>query len=181
MLRVDGGIADMGEPAADDTSNLLYTAEQAMVLGADAVIIMAFSGSHDEHVSLARVAHLSAECEKIGLVLIAESIPGGWGQEVPWTAENVAKGARIAVELGADMIKTMCPGPTDEFAGVVEACGAPVVALGGPKMDNEDDVVEMASGVVSAGAAGVAIGRNVWGSEDLKNMVPRLLQAVHGT
>ena len=180
VLRVDGGIADMGEPATDDTSTLLYTAEQAMVLGADAIIVMAFSGAHDEHVSLSRLAHLSAECEKIGMVLIAESIPGGWAQEVPWTVENVAKGTRIATELGADMIKTMCPGPTDEFTEVVEACGVPVLALGGPRMDHEDDVIEMASGVVEAGAAGVAIGRNVWGSRDPKNMVTRLMQAVHG-
>ena len=53
-----------------------------MVLGADAIIVMAFSGAHDEHVSLSRLAHLSAECEKIGMVLIAESIPGGWGQDL---------------------------------------------------------------------------------------------------
>lgn len=180
VLRVDGGLADLGEPAPDDTSSLLYSAEQAMILGADAVIVMAFSGAHDEHVSLTRLAHLSAECEKIGMVLIAESIPGGWGQQVPWSTENVAKGARIATELGADMIKTMCPGSTDEFDEVVESCDAPILALGGPKMDHEDDVIEMAAGVVGAGAAGVAIGRNVWGSEDPKNMVTRLLQAVHG-
>jgi DhnA family fructose-bisphosphate aldolase class Ia len=179
VLRIDGGLADMGDPSPDDISSLLYTAEEAMVLGADAVIIMVFPGTHDEHLSLGRLARLSAEAEKIGLCVIAESIPGGWAQEVPWTTENVGKGARIAVELGADIIKTMCPGPTAEFAEVIAACPAPVVALGGPKVDNEDDVVATAAGVVAAGAAGVAIGRNVWGSDDPTALIGRLLGAVH--
>jgi DhnA family fructose-bisphosphate aldolase class Ia len=180
VLRVDGGIADMGEPASSDTSSLLYTAEQAMVLGADAVVIMIFPGTPDEDRSLGRLAALSAECELLGLPVMAESIPGGWSQLVPWTPENVGRGARIAIELGADIVKTMCPGPTEEFGEVVAACPGPVVALGGPKADSEDDVVEMASGVVAAGGAGVAIGRNVWGSDDPAALVRRLRVAVHG-
>jgi DhnA family fructose-bisphosphate aldolase class Ia len=141
---------------------------------------MIVPGTSYEQRSLGRLARLSAECELLGLPVMAESIPGGWGQEVPWTAENVAKGARIAIELGADMVKTLCPGPTEEFAEVVEACPGPVVALGGPKLDNEDEVVAMAAGVVAAGGAGVAIGRNVWGSGDPAKLVGRLREAVHG-
>jgi DhnA family fructose-bisphosphate aldolase class Ia len=180
VLRIDGGISDLGGPPSEDTSSLLYKAEEAMVLGADAVVIMIFPGTSDEHRSLGRLARLSAECELLGLPVMAESIPGGWGQEVPWTAENIGKGARIAIELGADMVKTLCPGPTEEFAEVVEACPGPVVALGGPKLDNEDEVVAMAAGVVAAGGAGVAIGRNVWGSDDPAALVGRLRVAVHG-
>ena len=59
-------------------------------------------------------------------------------------------------------------------------CPAPVVALGGPKVDDEDQVVALARGVVEAGGAGVAFGRNVWGSNDPGALVGRLLDAVHG-
>ena len=170
----------MGEPASKEKTSLLYTAEQAMVLGADAVVIMIFPGTPEEERSLGRLAALSAECELLGLPVMAESIPGGWPQHVPWTPENVGRGARIAIELGADIVKTMCPGPTAEFGEVVAACPGPVVALGGPKADSEDDVVEMAHGVVAAGGAGVAIGRNVWGSDDPAALVRRLREAVHG-
>ena len=180
VLRVDGGIADLGGPASGDTSSLLYTAEQAMVLGADGVVLMIFPGTPDEDRSLGRLAALSAECELLGMPVMAESIPGGWPQLVPWTPENVGRGARIAIELGADIVKTMCPGPTDEFSEVVEACPGPVVALGGPKAESEDDVVETARGVVAAGGAGVAIGRNVWSSDDPAALVRRLREAVHG-
>ena len=107
---------------------------------------MVFPGTPDEERSLGRLARLSAECEQLGLLVMAESIPGGWPRTVPWTAENVGRGARIAVELGADIVKTMCPGPPEEFAAVAEACPAPVVALGGPKVDDEDQVVALARG-----------------------------------
>ena len=180
VLRVDGGISELGDPPSGDTSSLLYRAEEAMVLGADAVVIMTFPGTPDEERSLNRLARLSAECELLGLPVMAESIPGGWPQTVPWTAENVGRGARIAIELGADIVKTMCPGPTDEFAEVAQACPAPVVALGGPKVDNEDEIVQLARGVVEAGGAGVAFGRNVWGSADPAALIGRLLDAVHG-
>lgn len=180
ILRVDGGIADMGDPRHSDESDLLYRAEEAMALGADAVVIMVFPGSPDEGLSLNRLARLSAECELLGLPVMAESIPGGWAQHVPWTTENVAKGARISVELGADIVKTLCPGSTEEFNLIADSCPAPVVVLGGPKSDREDDVVELAQGVVKAGAAGVAVGRNVWGSDDPGGLVQRLMGAVHG-
>lgn len=180
VLRVDGGISELGGPPESDESSLLYSAQQAMVLGADAVIIMVFPGTPDESRSLGRLARLSAECELLGLPVIAESIPGGWGQAVAWTPETVAQGARISIELGADMVKTVCPGPTADFAEVAEACAGPVVALGGPKTDDEDEVVATARGVVEAGGAGVAIGRNVWGSPDPAALIDRLLVAVHG-
>ena len=181
VLRVDGGISDLGDPPAGDTTSLLYSAEQALVLGADAVVIMVFPGTPDEEHSLGRLAHLAAECELLGLPVMAESIPGGWPRTVGWTPENVSRGARLAVELGADIVKTMCPGPPEQFAAVAEACPAPVVALGGPKVDDTDQVVALARGVVAAGGAGVAFGRNVWGSDDPAALVGRLLEAVHGT
>jgi DhnA family fructose-bisphosphate aldolase class Ia len=107
-------------------------------------------------------------------------IPGGWGQAVPWSIESVSMGARIAAELGADIVKTVCPGDTAAFSAVVEACPVPVVALGGPRMASEDDVVALARGVVEAGAAGIAFGRNVWGSPDPAALLGRLHDAVHG-
>lgn len=181
VLRVDGGTSDLGGMGADDVSDVLYRAEQAVAIGADAVVILAFPGAPDEDRSLKRLARLCAECELLGLPVMAEMIPGGWARAIDWTTDTVCSAARIGVELGADIIKTTCPGPTEEFAAVVEACPAPVVALGGPKAKSEDDVVALARGVVEAGAAGVAFGRNVWGSADPQAMVGRLREAVHGT
>lgn len=179
VLRVDGGVSELGEQASEDLTAVLYRAEQALSLGADAVVMLAFPGAPDEDRSLKRLATLCAECEQLGLPVMAEMIPGGWGQATPWTTRSVSQAARIGVELGADIIKTMCPGPAEEFGAVVEACPVPVVVLGGPKMKTEDDVVALARGVVDAGAAGVAFGRNVWGSEKPRQLVERLRAAIH--
>lgn len=181
VLRLDGGTSELGERRSDDVTGLLHRADEAMRIGADAVVVLAFPGAPDEERSLQRLAALCSECELLGLPVMAEMIPGGWAQAVPWTFENVARAARIGAELGADFIKTMCPGPTEEFKTVVEACPVPVVALGGPKMASDDDVVAVARGVVEAGGAGIAFGRNVWGAGDPRSLVARLRDAVHGT
>ncbi|MFI0423079.1 fructose-bisphosphate aldolase [Spongiactinospora gelatinilytica] len=180
VLRVDGGSSEIGEFPAGDTSSILYTVEEALKVGADCLVMLGFPGAPDEEKSLTRLARVCAEAETVGLPVMAEMIPGGWGRAVPWTVENVARAARIGAELGADIIKTMCPGPPEEFAAVAEACPVPVVALGGPKMDNEDELVAVAKGIVAAGGAGVAFGRNVWGAEKPRQLVERLREAVHG-
>jgi DhnA family fructose-bisphosphate aldolase class Ia len=180
VLRLDGGTSELGEAATGDVTELLYGAEHAMSLAADAVVVLAFPGALDEHLSLRRLARVCADCEQVGLPVMAEVIPGGWGRAVPWTIDNVARGARIGAELGADIIKTVCPGDPADFAVVVEACPVPVVALGGPRMTSDDDVVALARGVVAAGAAGIAFGRNVWGCSDPGALIRRLHEAVHG-
>lgn len=180
VLRVDGGISDLGNPAPTDEVALLSRAEDAIRIGADAVVLLVFPGAHDEQRSLRRLAVLCAECEQLGLPVVAEAIPGGWARDVDWTVEHVARAARLVVELGADLVKTVCPGSPAEFATVAAACPAPVVALGGPPMESEDEVVATASGIVAAGGAGVAFGRNVWGSPDPTKLIRRLHDAIHG-
>jgi DhnA family fructose-bisphosphate aldolase class Ia len=180
VLRVDGGSSELGERSSSDTTGLLHSAEMALSLGADAVAVMAYPGAREEHVSLRRLAALCTECERLGLPVMAEVVPGGFGKNVEWSTANISRGTRIAVELGADMIKTMSPPDVTEMAEVVAACPVPVVALGGAKMESEDDVVELARAVVAAGAAGIAFGRNVWGAKDPAAVLRRLREAVHG-
>jgi DhnA family fructose-bisphosphate aldolase class Ia len=179
VLRLDGGVSELGGFPADDVSGLLHGVEEALTIGADAVVILGYPGAPDEHLSLQRLAAVTTECELVGLPVMAEMIPGGFAKAVPWSVENIAKAARLGAELGADIIKTVCPPDPADFAQVVAACPVPVVALGGPKMESEDDVVAVARGVVEAGGAGVAFGRNVWGSPDPGKLVSRLMDAVH--
>ena len=160
----------------------MYSVEQAITIGADAVVILVFPGAPDEQLSLQRLARLVGECEQVGLPVMAESIPGGWGQAVPWTIENVARGVAHLRGSSAPTSSRRCaPALPAEFAPVVDVCPVPVVALGGAKMNSEDDVVALAAGVVQAGAAGIAFGRNVWGSSDPAKLLARLHEAVHGS
>jgi DhnA family fructose-bisphosphate aldolase class Ia len=158
----------------------LHSAEQAAAIGADAVVLMAFPGAEDEELSLRRLAAVVGECEKIGMPVMAESVPGNFNRAIPHDVDNIARSARICVELGADMIKTPAPPDVADLAKVVENTEAPVFVLGGPKMESEDDAVAYATAAVEAGAAGIAFGRNAWTASDVTGMVQRLNRAVHG-
>lgn len=180
ILRLDGALTQLKQYDRGDTFSLMYSVEQALTIGADGVVIMAFPGAPDEDLSLKRVAKLVGECELVGMPLIVESIPGSWSRAVPWDAEHIAKSARICVEIGADAIKTMAPPEVADLAQVVAPCEVPLFVLGGPKKDTEDEAVQYAADVVKAGASGIAFGRNTWGAKDPTAMVRRLHAAVHG-
>ena len=53
----------------------------------------------------------------------------------------------------------------ESFRRVVQSVPIPVVIAGGPKMSNDQEVLEMIQGALDAGAAGISIGRNVFGAE----------------
>jgi DhnA family fructose-bisphosphate aldolase class Ia len=99
---------------------------------------------------------------------------------VPWDAKNLALAARICVEVGADAIKTPAPEDLGGMRLLVENCEAPIFILGGPKKDDEAEVVKYAADVVAAGANGIAFGRNCWLAKDPTDMTRRLAKAVHG-
>lgn len=180
VLRIDGGMSELGGFASEDVGGILHTVEAAATVGADCVVVLGFPGSPDEHLSLQRLAAVTTAAERVGMPVMAEMVPGGFGRAVEWSVENITKAARLGAELGADIVKTVCPPDPADFAEVVAGCPVPVVALGGPKMDDEDAVVAVARGVVEAGGAGIAFGRNVWGSPDPGKLVHRLMEAVHG-
>jgi class I fructose-bisphosphate aldolase/fructose-bisphosphate aldolase/2-amino-3,7-dideoxy-D-threo-hept-6-ulosonate synthase len=180
ILRIDGATTMLGNDSADDSFQLMWNAEQAALIGADAVVMMAFPGADDEGKSLRRLAAVVREGERIGMPVIAESIPGTWARTVPWDTEHIARAARICVENGADAIKTPAPPETADVAVVVANTEAPVFILGGPKMESEDAAVQFAADVIRAGAAGIAFGRNAFGADDPTEMTRRLAAAVHG-
>lgn len=180
VLRLDGGITELGPTSSTDVSDLLCGIEDALRVGADAVIVLAYPGKSDEHVSLTRLAKLCAQSEQYGMPVVAETIPGGWERSIEWTVESISRAARVCSELGADVIKTVCPADPSDFGDVVRACPVPVIALGGPLLVSEEAVLGLAKGAVDAGAAGVAFGRNVWAAANPGAMVHRLHLAVHG-
>jgi DhnA family fructose-bisphosphate aldolase class Ia len=158
-------------------STLIFGVKEALQLGADAVIVNGGPGIGVEERTLPNIARIASECAEWGMPVIGEMSPGGFDSDPEIrTLENIKLGARIACELGCDMIKTIFkPG----FRDVVEACSVPVVVLGGAKTN--DDVAFLASikEALDEGAAGVAIGRNVWGHSDPKRMTRALHALIH--
>lgn len=174
ILRMDIAPTMLGK---GHDSTLIYGVEDALQLGADAVIVNGGPGVGVEETTLPNIAQISLEAAKWGMPVIGEMSPGGFDSDPELrTLENIKLGARIASELGVDMIKTIYkPG----FKEVIEACFVPVVVLGGSKTD--DDVAFLASikEAMAAGAAGVAIGRNIWGHADPEKITRALSAIIH--
>lgn len=174
IVRLDGGATAIGN--APRSSSLIATPEDALRLGADAVAVMGFCGTDDEAKSLATLGKVATECRSLDLPVMAEMLPLGFGGDP--TVEEVAMAARIGAEMGADIIKTKYIGSQEEYQQVTETCFAPVLILGGSERDLSQ-VTNTIGEALTAGAAGVAMGRSVWRSDDVRTAVARIVAAVH--
>jgi len=75
--------------------------------------------------------------------------------------DHVSLAARVAAELGADLVKTVYTGDPDSFRKVTRGCPVPVVVAGGSKT-SDLSTLEMIEGAMQGGAAGISIGRNAF-------------------
>jgi class I fructose-bisphosphate aldolase len=174
ILRLDGGGTKLGKmgPGAQ-----FHTVEAAVRLGADAVVVSAFPGAAHEMDTLHTLATVIDEAHAWGLPVMAEMQPGGFDSGPEFcTAENVALSARVAAELGADWVKIPY---APEFKRVTDACYVPVVMLGGAKKNSERTMLENIKTAVEAGAAGVAIGRNIFQADDPYLMTSAVAAIIH--
>ena len=116
ILRCDGGYSAIPS-AANGHPRMLFSVEDALRLGADAVACNGFPGTPTEQDCMKNVAELSAQGRAWGMPVMAEMLPGGFGNEVPKTVENVRLAARTGCEYGASIIKTTFTGTPEEFRG----------------------------------------------------------------
>ncbi len=162
---------------AEDPNNkvLVSSVEEAIRAGADAVSVhVNIGGSEAEPDMLQILGKISEECEKMQLPLLAMIYPRGKNIKEKLDPEAVALVARVGAELGADMVKTVYTGNVDTFKEVVEGCPVPVIIAGGPKCENDREVLEMVKEAMDSGAAGVSLGRNAFQHENPTAMVRAL-------
>jgi len=177
ILRLDGGTTQLGRTST--YPRLMFTVEDALELGAAGVACMGFPGIENEAENLTILARIAADCQRHQIPLVAEMLPGGFGNDVPNTVENVRLATRIGCELGADIIKTTYAGEVEEFKTVTDGSFCPVVVLGGDKAKNIGSLFSLIEDAMKAGAAGVAIGRNVWKHSNPDKVTNALVQLVH--
>lgn len=167
--------------SAEGRGCVLGTVEDAARLGADAVLLYMFIG-YDDPAAEARqvhdVAQVAQACEALGIGCIIEPMPRGLrvGEDT-YAARLVAMGARMACEIGADVLKTDYSGDAESFRLVVQSAFRPVLIAGGPRTDTLRQALEMVAGALAAGASGMFIGRNVFQSPDPARMM-RVFQAM---
>jgi len=152
---------------------------EALSLGADGFSLHVNVGSETDFEQLAFLAESARVCRILGMPLLAMMYPRGPKITDEHSLKEVAHAARIGVELGADVVKTNYTGSPESFRIVVESTRIPVVIAGGPKTYSTRDFLKMVSDAISAGAAGVSIGRNVFQHENPRKMAEALKAIVH--
>lgn len=148
--------------AEDKNRKVLVTeVDQAIRLGADAVSVhVNVGGSQAEPEMLESLGNIADECDVKGMPLLAMMYARG--KSVTSSAQEIAHAARIGGELGADIVKCPYTGDIDSMRHVTESCPVPVVIAGGPKCENDLDVLHMVEDAMTSGAAGISLGRNIF-------------------
>ncbi len=181
ILRLDGGPSTYREDWLAYTEwSLLHSVEDAQLLGADGVVVMAFVGIPVELQTYRIVAKVAGECMRANLPLMVEALPCP-SERVPdpKAADAMASAARLAFEHGADMVKSYYTGTQDGFRQVTANCPAPVLIAGGPRMETVEETLQIAHDAVGAGAAGAVFGRNIWQSGDTRGVIRALRGIIH--
>jgi class I fructose-bisphosphate aldolase len=172
-----------GEPADVSESDVFVTTEFALRHAFDAVkVLLVWGLERDKQMSsLKMVGRMAEECDRCGLPLMVE--PVLWGPGVPPERKNdpslIESAARVALELGADILKIPYTGEVEPFGDIVRRLRIPVLVLGGPKMGGIRDVFQVARDSVRAGARGIVFGRNVWQHPSMDSVVRGLIDVVH--
>lgn len=143
------------------TKILVGNVREAVSLGANAVSVHINFGTPNENVMLRDVAYISEECFKYGMPLLTMAYHSNNN------AETISHIARVCAELGADLIKVPPTKKGEDFSKVVSGCPVPVLISGGEIDCNLNNII---SNAVSCGARGVAIGRNLFQSDDMKRV-----------
>jgi class I fructose-bisphosphate aldolase len=162
-----------------NTKTLVGSVEDAIRLGADAVSFHLNLGDEAERHMLKELGQIATSADDWGMPLLAMVYARGPKVKSEYDPEVVKHCARLAEELGADVVKVPYTGNIDTFHQVVEGCAIPVVIAGGPRMENERDILQMAFDAIQAGGAGLSVGRNIFQAKDPSLLVKALHGIVH--
>jgi fructose-bisphosphate aldolase / 2-amino-3,7-dideoxy-D-threo-hept-6-ulosonate synthase len=156
--------------------------EEALRLGADAVVLYVSLEGDDEPRMLQTLAEAGRECERLGMPLIAEAeFPTTYasveGLASQYGFEYLQRNVRLCAELGADLIKTNWSGDGESFGRLVDcANGLPVVLAGGSRI-SDAELLERQEAAMVAGAIGCSVGRNIF-MHDRPEAITRALARV---
>ena len=172
ILRVSGGNSMVGGDLANE--EVTTSVEEIIRINAAAVGISVYIGSDYEHQTLMALSKLVNDCSGYGIPVMAVTAVGR--EEEKKTSRYLGLACRICAELGANVVKTYyCP----DFEKVTVGCPVPVVIAGGPRTENDLEVLEFVYDGMQQGAIGVNLGRNIWQNECPEGMARALQALIH--
>lgn len=175
IIHLNASTAQAVDP---DAKYLVTDVDEALRLGADAVSVHVNIGSLDERQQITDLARVADDCDRLNVPLMAMMYARGPRVTNPRDPELVAHAAQVAVDLGADIVKTVFLGSATEMLELTSAIPVPVLIAGGPQR-GETEMLSFVSDALSGGAAGVAMGRNIFQAADPERLAGRVARLVH--
>ena len=180
LLTVDTLLReDEQDPGA---ATAVASVQQAAALGADAVkLLMAWDVPSAEQMATARrIAAVVEEAARWDMPVMAEPTAMRMPRDEK-AVELEMHAARIAMELGAHIIKIAYPGSPELMESLTAELDLPVVILGGPRVSTAADLVRMVDEAMASGGSGIVIGRQVWQREPAERLsvMKALVEVVH--
>ena len=192
-------------PDDEAFSPLTGTVRDAVRLGADAVGYTCYVGSPQQDRDFLQLNQVRAEAEGYGMPVIVWAYPRGkfveakGGRDSLWAVDYAA---RVAQELGADVVKVNFPkivpekqslhpkpydtlklGPAEAMQQVVKSAGKTLVLVSGGAKQGDDSLLEMVRASLKAGVTGFIFGRNLWQRKypDALKMAQAITEAILGS
>ncbi|MDQ3692259.1 MAG: hypothetical protein M3464_01345 [Chloroflexota bacterium] len=157
-----------------------YGVRQALSIGADMGKVIAFPGSSTYLDSMHRAARLCAIAHDHAFPMMVEPIPVSFESKADHTPDKIGPAARMAAEMGADLLKIQYTGDAASFRQVMAPLFRPAIVLGGPNRGNIREVFTDVRTAIDEGAVGIAIGRNIWAHEHPAKVVAAMGAIIHG-
>ncbi len=157
---------------------LAGTAEEAIALGADLLSVQVNFGIPEEGEMLRDLGIAADQCRAVGLPLLCmayvKKANGG-------TPDELRHACRAAADLGADIVKTSYPGSLEEYRRLVRTTPAPLLLGGGNRLDDDQAFLALVRETVTAGAAGICIGRNLFQRRPVETFAKQVAAILHGS
>jgi fructose-bisphosphate aldolase, class I len=169
-------------PSDDEALSPLHAnVADAVRLGADAVGYTLYVGTPAAESDYTQFWQVRADAKHYGMPVFVWAYPRGSAIDKKGGKDSfyaVDYAARVASELGADVVKVNFPQPEKregvkppydgEFStqaavnAVVRSANRSLVLVSGGKLAGDDDMMEKARQAMEAGATGLIFGRNIW-------------------
>jgi len=160
---------------------IVTSVKEARDIGAKAIACTIYFGSDREAEMFKIFEEIKQDANKYKMPIFGFAYPRGKKLKSKYDPDAIRYAVRVGAEIGFDVVKTYYTGDKESFSKVVKDCFVPVLVAGGPKISEEKDVLKIVEDVMSVGAAGVAIGRNIWmrKDEEAVNLLKEIRRIVH--
>jgi DhnA family fructose-bisphosphate aldolase class Ia len=160
---------------------LVGSVEESLSRGAKGVSVQVNMGSPDEPEMIERLGMITQDAHHLDCPVLGMIYPRGENLDIMDgdTTSAAAHAARLAFELGCDVVKTKWTGSIDSFKRVTSAVPIPVLIAGGPAGSSTEVTLTTVFQAMQAGGGGVCMGRQVFSHESPSKMVTALRAIVH--